>query len=176
MSAVALLLVAVLCADDAALEKKFSDIDIETAYRSYLTSNTLLMEVTGSKVIRLPKRKTVVIAVASTAIKDDSAKERLRAERVCRTKALASVVAERQGVQVAHTEELRDETTIVIDKNGETGKNVSELVQLTKTKVEGIVKDMPVVGRWKSKDGDVFYLALGVILDKDGEPIHDKSE
>jgi hypothetical protein len=28
---------------------------------------------------------------------------------------------------------------------------------------------MPVVGRWRSKDGDVYYLALGSRLDKEGE-------
>jgi hypothetical protein len=32
---------------------------------------------------------------------------------------------------------------------------------------------MPVVGRWKSKDGDVFYFALGVELGKNGEPVRE---
>jgi hypothetical protein len=39
---------------------------------------------------------------------------------------------------------------------------------VTKTKVEGIAKDMPVIGRWRSKDGEVFYLAIGSIVGKDG--------
>jgi len=171
MQSIALFMGLVLCAGDAAVQKKFADIEIEDAFRPYLVSNVLLMEVTGAKVIRLPKKRTVVIAVASTVLKDDSAKERLRAEKVCRVKALASVVAEKQGVQVAHTEELKEETKIVIDEKGETGKSVSDLTQITKTKVEGIAKDMPVVGRWNSKSGEVFYMAIGVILDKNGEPI-----
>lgn len=168
MRSIALLMGFALCTADAGVQVKFSDIEIEDAFRPYLVSNVLLMETTGAKVIRLPKKRTVVIAVASTVIKDDSAKERLRAEKVCRAKALASVVAEKQGVQVAHTEELKEETIIVIDEKGETGKDVSNLVQVTKTKVEGIANDMPIIGHWKSKDGDVFYMAIGAILDDKG--------
>jgi hypothetical protein len=32
---------------------------------------------------------------------------------------------------------------------------------------------MPVVGRWKSKDGDVFYLAIGMVVRK-GNPVREK--
>ena len=55
----------------------------------------------------------------------------------------------------------------------EHGRNVSEFLEVTKTKVQGIAKDMPVVGRWKSKEGDVFYLAIGGIVDKKGDLIED---
>jgi hypothetical protein len=159
-----------VAADDGEA-KKFSEIEIEKPYDTYLQANPLLMEVTGAKIIRLQNGNRVVVAVASTVLKDKSPKDRLRAEKVCRVKALASVVAEKEGVQVAHVEQLKEKTVIVLDCHRETGKNVSELLQITKTKVEGITKDMPVVGRWKSKEGDVYYLALGVVLDKKGEPI-----
>jgi hypothetical protein len=84
------------------------------------------------------------------------------------------VVAEKQGVQVCHIEKLEERTVIVFDGKKESGKSVSELLQVTKTKVEGIARDMPVVGKWKSKEGDVFYLAIGVLCDKSGEPIASK--
>lgn len=156
---------------EADVQKKFSEIEIDDAFRPYLVSNVLLMEVTGAKLIRLPKKRTAVISIASTVLKDDSANERLRAEKVCRLKAFANIVAEKEGVQVAHAEELKEQTKIVIDENGESGHSISELMQVTKTQVTGIAKDMPVVGRWNSKNGEVFYMALGVILDKNGEPI-----
>lgn len=166
-----LIALSLLMVDDAKLAKRFSDMEIEDAFRPYLTSNLLLMEVTGAKVIRLADGKKVILSVASTAIKDESAKDRLRAEKVCRVKALANIVAERQGVQVAHMEKLEEKSQIVIDGKGETGTSVSELLQVTKTTVEGIAKDLPVIGRWKSKDGDVFYLAMGAIIGKNGEVV-----
>jgi 5,10-methylene-tetrahydrofolate dehydrogenase/methenyl tetrahydrofolate cyclohydrolase len=151
--------------------KRFSEVEIERPFDGYLLASPLLMEVTGAKIIRLPNGNQVVLAVASTVLKDKSAEDRLRAERVCRVKALASLVAEKSGVQVAHVEQLKEKTVVILDNGKETGKSVSELLQITKTKVQGITKDMPVIGRWKSKEGDVFYLAIGVILDKAGAPI-----
>lgn len=157
----------VLAADAA----KFSEVEIEKPFDTYLQANPLLMEVAGAKVIRLKGGKQVVLAVASTVLKDKSAEDRLRAERVCRMKALAHLVAEKQGVQVYHVEKVKEKTEIIRDNGKESGKNVSELLQITKTKVKGMAKDMPVVGRWKSKDGKVFYLAIGILCDKKGKPI-----
>jgi hypothetical protein len=151
--------------------QRFSAVEIEKPFDLYLMANPLLMEVTGAKIIRRESGDQVLLAVASTTLKDNSSKERLRAEKVCRVKALASMLAEKQGVQVAHVEELKEKTFVVLDGEKESGKSVSELLQITKTKVQGITKGMPVVGRWKSKDGDVFYLAIGAICDKNGDPV-----
>lgn len=168
MSGVVLFVVLAVGADT----EKFSNVEIERPFDTYLQANPLLMEATGAKIIRLDNGRHVILAVASTVLKDNSAQERLRAEKVCRVKALASVVAEKEGVQVAHVESVNEKTVIVLEGEKETGKSVSELLQTTKTKVEGITKDMPVVGRWRSKEGDVFYLALGIVLDKKGNPVH----
>ena len=48
---------------------------------------------------------------------------------------------------------------------------MSEYLQVTTAQVQGVAKDMPVVGRWRSRDGSVFYLALGVVVDKSGRPV-----
>ena len=162
-----------LCADPG--RERFSEIEIEKPFDTYLRSNVLLMEVTGAKVIRLGNDRQVVLTVASTLLKDKTAKDRLRAEKVCRIKALASVVAEKRGVQVSHVEKIEEKTVVVLDGEKEKAKSVSEALQVTKTKVEGITRDMPVVGRWKSKDGDVFYLALGVVVGKNGEPVREEA-
>lgn len=146
----------------------FTDDRIEPPFKQYLRANPLLMEIGGAKIIRLREGRRMIVSVASTALKDDSASERLRAERVCRTKALASVVAERAGVQVAHSEESRDKTIVVIIDGREKARSVSELLEVTKAQVSGIARDMPVVGRWRSKDGMIFYLAIGAVCDKDG--------
>lgn len=167
--AAVLLLVPNLVAN--AQEPDFSDIQIERPFDQYLRANPLLMEVGGVKLVRLGPERSLLISVASTVLKDESGPERLRAERVCRTKALAAVVADRKGVQVAHTEESQDKTVVVVIDGVEQAKSVSSLLEITTTKVEGIARDMPVIGRWKSQSGDVFYLAIGVICDAAGNPV-----
>lgn len=157
-------------ADDEA-KPRFSAIEIEKPFAKYLQANPLLMEVAGAKIIRLQNGRQLVLAVGSTGLKDKSAKERLRAEQVCRIKALVSLVAEKQGVQVAREELLKEQTVVIIDNGKETGKSVSELLAITKTKVEGLARDMPVVGRWRSADGTIYYLAIGAICDSKGNPL-----
>jgi hypothetical protein len=128
----------------AAIDKKFRDVEVEERFSKHLYGNVLHMEATGAKLIPLPDGQRVIVSVASTVLKDGSAKDLLRAEKVCKVKALASLAAE---------------------------KNVSELLHVTKTRVEEIARDLPVVGKWRSKDGEVFYLAIGVVCDKTGEPV-----
>ena len=60
---------------------------------------------------------------------------------------------------------------MVIENGVETATSVTEFLKTTKAKVEGITRDMPVVGRWRSSDGETFYLAIGAVLDKNGKPI-----
>ncbi len=150
---------------------QFRDVEIEVDFEKYLISNPLLMEVAGAKVVRRKDGSNVVIAVGSTVLNDGSAKERLRAEKVSRVKALTSLVAEKQGVQIAHVEELKDETVVVLENGTEKATSVMDLLKITKAKVEGITRDMPVIGRWRSAEGDTFYLAIGAIIDRSGKPI-----
>ena len=168
---VLILLSQVLGKGDDKIADKFSEIEIEPYFAQYLRADPLLMEVTGAKIIHIHKGDRVILAVASTVLKDDSAQERLRAEKVCRIKALACIVGENQGVQVCRVEQVKEQTVIILDGEIEKSKSVSELLQLTQTKVEGVVKDMPAVGRWKSKGGNVFYLAIGGVCDKDGKAV-----
>ena len=166
-----LLLVSLLLGAEPSAADRFSDVRIEKPFDRYLLANPLLMESAGAKVVKLPKKRSLVVAVASTVLKDDSPDERLRAERVCKNKALAYVVQEETGVQVFHTEESKDKSVVVNVDGKEHGTSVSESLEVTKTKVEGIAKGLSVVGKWKSKEGDVFYLAIGGIVNEKGEVV-----
>lgn len=166
-------LVMVLTINASDIDDSFSEIKITKPFKPYLYSNPLLMEIAGAKIINLENGHRVILGVASTEIKNGSAKDRLRQERVCRVKALAAVVGEEKGIQIAHAEILKENTIVIIDNGKEKVKSVSKYLQVTKSKVEGIANDMPVVGRWKSKDGDIFYLALGIIVDETGKRVAD---
>jgi serine/threonine protein kinase len=150
---------------------RFSEIALEKPFDKYLLANPLLMEVTGAKIIRLPGGNQVILSIASTVLKNNSPEERVRADRVCRIRAIASVVAEKEGVHVYRAEEAKEQRLIILENGQEKGKSVSELLELTRTKVEGVTKDMPVVGRWKSLDGGIYYLAIGIMIDRRGLPV-----
>ena len=160
---------------DSQMNSRFSEVDLEKPFDKYLLANPLLMEIAGAKIIRQPNGSQIILSVASTVLKDNSAQERIRAERVCRIRAIASIVAEKEGVHVYRIEESKEQRIVILVNGQEKGKSISELLEITRTKTEGITKDMPVVGRWKSKDGNVFYLALGRIVDRKGNPIPEEN-
>lgn len=172
MAPLAWLLIALAPAD--AVDDKFRDVTLEKAFAPYLRGNVLLMEVAGAKVVRLKNGNRVVIGIGSVPLEDKLARTRINAEKACKVKALAAIVSEREGVQVAHEEKVAEKTEIVIDDKGEKGKSVSEVLSITRTKTQGMVKGMSVVGKWFSKDGSVLYIAMGSICDSKGEPIEDE--
>jgi hypothetical protein len=163
-----LLLAALLPARD---DPPFRDVQIDPAFRPYLQANLLLMETTGAKVVKLPDGNYLLLGVASTVLKNDGAEERVRAERVCHLKVLEDVVGTTQGVQIASVQTSGEKIEVTVENGGKKVKSVATYLDMTEARVRGVTKDMPVVGRWYSKDGKVFYLALAARCDKKGNPV-----
>lgn len=150
---------------------RFRDVRIEKAYAPILRANPILMEVAGAKILRLPSGNQLVIGVGAVALKDSTAKERLRAERVGFNKALASIVAEKVGVFVARVERLEERTVVVIERGKERARSVSDLLQITRAETSGIARGMRTVGRWRSADGQICYVAVAAVCDAKGSPL-----
>ncbi len=154
-------------------DEKFTDVQIDKQFRETLTSNPLLMETPGAKIIKIKETNFLLLGIASTVLKDESPTERLRAEQVCKIKALREVVASTHGVQISSLQKSEDRNVVVIDKEGAKTSTVSEFLQITTERVKGIAKDMAVIGRWKSKDGSVFFLAVGKLVDRQGKRVQE---
>jgi len=152
-------------------KQRFAEIDIQAPFAEYLTANPHLMDLGGAVVIDLGPNEKVLIGVAKTILKDDGPEELLRAEKVCTLKARVAVVAERDGAQISYLKKVSDKIVVVTDASGERAKSVSERLKITQEKVAGLAKGLPVIGRWNSKTGKVFYLAVGGRFDATGEPL-----
>lgn len=149
----------------------FSSIKINAPFDEYLAANPLLMEVAGAMIIDLGPDRKVLIGVAKTILKDTSDDELLRAEKVCPIKARTAIIGERDGAHISYLKRVKDQIEIVTDEKGEKSRSVTEFTRLTEERIQGLTKNMPVVGRWQSKNGKVFYLAVGTIVDGKGQPV-----
>jgi hypothetical protein len=168
-----LLSIAILCAQEPA--PKFKDIEIEKPFDAYLLAHPLLMDVAGAKIVKLADGKVLVVGVAYTPIRDNSPDDRKRMNTVCKNRALAAILAEKQDILVAHVEKVDKKDVVVVDKDGKSSvKRVSEYFEMTQSRLEGVARDFPVVGRWKSSDGKIYYLAIGGVLNQKGERVADK--
>ncbi len=110
--------------------------------------------------------RVLVLGVASSVLKDGSAADRKRAETVARNRAYAHIVAEKTGVQVARSETIGKRVVVTIEEDGrENSSSVSEYLETTKADLQGRTRAFPVVGRWTSPDGTLYYVAVGGILE-----------
>jgi hypothetical protein len=149
----------------------FRDARIERPFDAYLRGRPLLMQATGASVIRLKGGRRAVLSVASAVPAGEGPGALLEAEKACRLRALAAVVAHRDGVRVTHLERMEEKTVLVLKNGKETARSASRALSLTTAKAEGVVRGLRVVGRWRSSDGRVLYPALGAVLDEKGEPL-----
>lgn len=152
-------------------EPKFKDVEIEKPFSEWLTAKPSLMVDSGVKIFKLDKDKYGLVVVATVPLKDGSAKDILRAERVSKEKVLRDFVAKESGMTIASVQKLEERTTIEVADGKPNVKSVTEYMEWTQKQIEGVGKELPVIGRWKSEDGSLFYLAVGIVCDKDGKPI-----
>lgn len=143
----------------------FDKVRLDPEFADYLLAEPLLMESDGAKLIRLADGRVLVLGIASAKLAGPSALDRKRAETVARNRALAHVVAEKTGIQVARAETLEKRTQVVLDaKAGESASSVADYLETTSATVQGMTRDFPIVGRWQSPDGTLLSVAIGGFL------------
>jgi len=151
--------------------KKFARAELTPPFDEYLTANPLLMEVGGAIVVELGANRRALVGISKTILNSDTSEEILRAETVCKLKARAALIAERDGSEITYLKQVKDRIEIVKEGDAEKATSVSELTRIGTEKIKGIARGANVVGRWRSADGKIFYLAVGVHLDAKGEPV-----
>jgi hypothetical protein len=152
----------------------FADVLIDKPFDVFLSAHPLLMSEEGAKIVRRPDGTALVVGVASTPVRDGSARDRKRAEVVCKNRALASIVSEDKGIVVAHVEKTESSQSVVIDADGKKKtKTVKEYLEITSSHLNGVLPGFEVIGRWKSGDGKLYYYAVGGILDTKGKLIRE---
>jgi hypothetical protein len=144
-----------------------TDLVLQPDHAPLLKANPLLMEIPGAKVIKT-ETGFVLIGVGSAVIKGNSSKERIAAEKIATIKARAALVGERDGILVFQKTTANEKTTITQIGNKETGKSVSTILQINEETISGAIKGSEVIGRWRSDDREVVFVAVLVQIDKSG--------
>lgn len=149
---------------------QFSNVQIEEPFHRYIMGDVLLMEsVNPVKEVELADGRRIVIAVGSVVRDGDSPRGRLDAERIAYVKAHAALVARYNPTSLSQTEDLRERAAITVNNGREQGEATTEIRRTIRTRVEGTVRDLPVIGRWTSRDGSTLYVAVGAIGDRSAE-------
>ncbi len=141
----------------------FTNITIDPPFEAVLEKSRLLMETGGAKIIVNPDGSRLVISVGQVAYdKKAPAQQRLNKERVARIKALRDLTAQTSPIQIVHREKLEEKSRVETLGGGEQrGEAIEEYLSVTTSEFEAVVKDLPVVGKWCSAEGDILYIAIG---------------
>lgn|GEM_PF-2819588 len=143
---------------------RHTEFNATKPFDACLLAAPLLMEIGGTKLVRLDEERTVILSVASALVEDDSASDRMRMVKICRAKAAANLLKEQQGIQIYSFTELEDHTRILIENGKETAVSITKLLDITREEARGSVNNLPVVATWYSADRRLFHLAIGDIV------------
>lgn len=142
-----------------------SSMVAEEPYASCLKADPILLQYGGSRVIVLPEsNKCVIVSVASTVVKDNTAADRVRMHKVCRSKALVELLSQEKGLEVKYALRAEDKTVVVFEDGREEAASLESILETTSAQVEGFVQALPVVATWYSATGDMFFLAIGTVV------------
>ena len=132
-------------------------------FKPFLLGDPVLLEVGGCKAFRTSDGKTALIAVGMAEVRSNSAKDRIRRQRVAETNAFGELSKHRE-VEVTFFAE-RSKTTSISTQNGvESGRSQRTSSSRITVRAEGYFDDMMTVGQWYSEDGKLFYLAKGCMI------------
>ena len=142
----------------------FSDVEIDDEFLPFLTAKKRFMTSSGVKEFTVPGRKDrIIVCVVSVASKGNSARAIANMTKVCRIKAQVELL-KTQGVEMSAFTQVADKVVSIDDGKQKKVKSISTYLSVAEEKVNGIVRAMPVIGTWYSKDKTEFYLAVGTII------------
>lgn len=145
------------------LSLPISDSQIKEEYVPILLSERFLLTTGGATLVEY-RGKRYFLSVGTTIVKEKSPEETLRQLKVGRIQAQKEAVTFTQTTKVEAEDHVRTET-IVVNKNGaKTASSMTIIDESTMAAVQGIVGSLQDIGTWKSKDGTVFFYALGLCL------------
>ena len=148
----------------AAAVSDFADVEINDEFLPFLTAKKHFMETPGLKEFTIPGQKgRIIVCVVSVASKGNSARAVANMTKVCRIKALVELLRMQQ-VEISAFTQVADKFVSIDDGKQQKVKSLSSYLNIVEERVDGVVKAMPVIGTWFSKDKSEFYLAIGKFI------------
>lgn len=140
---------------------QYLELNVENEFSPLLAAMPVQMETGGAKILKQTDGSLWLVSIGTTIVKPVTAAELLRRRTVAQTKAKSGAVAELNGTSVKSTTILTTKDTVIIQNGIESGSSEETLNESIVIEAKGVVKEMPVVGTWLDKTGQIYFLAIG---------------
>ena len=145
----------------------FRSIVIEAQFYDVLIQHPEFMQEGGAKVFSLNDGSCLLLGIAKTFPDGRSPETILRAKREGEILARAEILSFSGDIQIS-TSRVAKTGSLQTEKTNGTIL-LSSFLQITETRVEGIIWQLPIVGTWWSEDNKTLYVAVGKIVDWEGQ-------
>jgi len=146
-----------------------AELNVDDEFKPLLHEGSPILKTSGARVVQLRDGRMALISIAASVPADDTPDAQLAAEKVCQIKAIANLVAMKNGISVVREETLTVEAVTSEHSQQVETTNVTQMVEKISAQVRGKEKSLPIVGRWYTDEGKVLHLAIGEIISPDRE-------
>ena len=140
----------------------FTKVDIEEPFYTILVSNSEFMKEGGARLIECQNSRMALIGVGK--VFPEGFKPELMPEirRKGEIRARTAILEVGESVEISTSRESDEKS--LYDQRSAHKVSLSSFFQITETRVEGLIQQMPIIGTWWSKDYGTFYVAVGKMM------------
>lgn len=144
---------------NASKAKPFSEVEIEAPFQNLLLLNPEFMHYGGARLFAGDNGSQALIGIGKVLPEDNSPKTMPQMRRIGEIHARAAILELGGEIEITTSRGL-DERSLQGRGNGKK-VSLSSFFQVTETRVEGLIKQLPVIGTWWSSNQSAFYVAVG---------------
>jgi len=133
--------------------RDFREMEIQEPFHNMLLQDPEFMQEAGARFFQDNTRGLALIGIGKVAPKDKHAETMLQARRIGEIRARTTILEMRDGIKISTFRGLKE------------GIALSSFFQVTETRVEGKIQQLPVIGTWWLENRDIFYVAVGKMMD-----------
>ena len=129
------------------------EIEIQEPFRNMLLQAPEFMQEAGARFFQDNTRGLALIGIGKVTPRDRHPETMLYARRIGEIRARTAILEMGDGVRISTSRGLKE------------GPSLSSFFQVTETRVEGKIQQLPVIGTWWVANRDIFYVAVGKMMD-----------
>jgi hypothetical protein len=129
------------------------EVEIQEPFRNILLQDPEFMQEAGARFLTNNTGGLALIGIGKVVPKDKHAETMLYARRIGEVRARTAILEMRDGIEISTIRGLKE------------GISLSSFFQVTETRVEGNIQQLPVIGTWWLANPDIFYVAVGKMMD-----------
>jgi len=131
----------------------FQEVEIEEPFRDVLLQHPEFMLERGARIFADDDRGSALIGIGKVVPENDQVETMLQARRIGEILARTAILELRDGIKISTSRGLKE------------GISLSTFFQVTETRVEGKIQQLPVIGTWWSPNHRTFCVAVGTMID-----------